>query len=71
MKKLLTLFAALSLSSCCVPDLAEKATFDVLEPAHRRYVEEDVNLTEEQKARRLRLLDTWKSKVEAEHKEAQ
>lgn len=63
------ILAAFALSGCC-PSYAsaEKATLDVLEPAHRRYVEADENLTEEEKARRYRLLDSWRSRVETQLK---
>lgn len=67
MKYFTLLAVALLGTGCCAPDLAEKATFDVLEPAHRAYVTQDPNLTEADKARRFRLLDAWKAKVEAEH----
>jgi hypothetical protein len=65
--KLMGVALTLALSGCCVPDVAEKATFEVLAPAHRDYIMADDSLTEEQKARRVRFLDAWKMKVEKEH----
>ena len=61
------ILAAFALTGCCTPDVsAEKATLDVIEPAHREYVEADDNLSEADKLRRLRLLDAWRSRVEAQ-----
>lgn len=68
-KKLSLILAAFTLAGCCCPNAtAEKATIDVVEPAHRQYVEADESLSEEDKARRLRLLDAWRARVEAEVK---
>lgn len=68
-KKTLMILAALSMTACCAPDAsAEKATLDVVEPAHRQYVEADPSLTAEEKQRRFRLLDSWRTRVEAQIK---
>ncbi len=46
---------------------ADRATFDVVEPAHRRYVDGDQDLTDEEMARRHALFDAWEARlVEAE-----
>ena len=42
---------------------ADRAMHNEVAPAHRRYVEEDASLDEDQKARRFRLLDAWESRV--------
>lgn len=61
------ILAAFAFTGCCTPDVsAEKATLDVIEPAHREYVEADENLSEEDKVRRIRLLDSWRTRVEAQ-----
>ena len=66
-KTTLLMFSAFALTACCTPDVsAEKSTFDVIEPAHRRYVEADPMLTAEEKQRRFRLLDSWKPRIEAQ-----
>ena len=68
MKKLL-LVLPLFLVSCCTPDVsAERATFDAIEPEYRDYVEGDEQLTEEQKLRRFRMLDTWRMRLESQAK---
>lgn len=59
MKKLLALLALAG----CTPQQAyieaDRATHDVIVPAHRTYVEADAALTMEQRARIIRLLDSW------------
>lgn len=68
-KTIMLIVAAFALTGCCVPDAsAEKATLDVIEPSHRQYVEADERLSEEDKARRLRLLDAWRLRVEEQLK---
>lgn len=53
----------LVLASCAGPSdayvAADAATYGVIAPAHRAYVEADMTLTDEQKARRLLLLESW------------
>lgn len=66
MKKLILCITAALATSCVCPDEAEKATFDVLYPAHKEYVLGDENLSEEDRERRIRLLESWKAKVNAE-----
>jgi hypothetical protein len=61
------ILASFALTGCCTSDVtAEKATLDVIEPAHRDYVEADEKLSEADKLRRLRLLDAWRTRVEAQ-----
>jgi len=69
-KKIVLTLALLSLAGCCCTHdvSAEKATLDVVEPAHRHYVESDETLSDQAKTRRLRLLDSWRLRVEEELK---
>jgi len=61
--KALALLVALSCGSCAGPAdayvAADLATFEAVAPAHRAYLEADVTLDAEQRARRLAVLDTW------------
>lgn len=66
MKKLIVAALAVFATSCVCPDEAEKATFDVIHPAHMEYVLTDDKLDQEAKERRVRLLESWRAKVEAE-----
>ena len=73
MKKILSILAALlvlSLTSCIGNEYvkADRDTFDALAPAHRAYVESDTKLSEEQKDRRYRLLESWKVRIEKAEK---
>lgn len=62
------LLALLLFASCeAVPSTyvqADRATFDAIAPAHRAYVEADATLDEQQKARRIRTLETWLLRLE-------
>lgn len=61
------ILVAVSLMGCCTPDVsAEKATFDVIEPAHREYIKNDPFLDAAKKQRRYRLLDSWKIRIDAQ-----
>ena len=66
MKKLVIFILGIVASSCVCPDEAEKATFDILYPAHMEYVLTDEKLDQQAKERRIRLLESWKAKVQAE-----
>ena len=75
MKRLAPLAAlALLFSSCeglSVADAyvaADRATFDAIAPEYRSYVEADASLDEPSKASRLRLLTSWKMRLEANSK---
>ena len=75
MKRLAPLAAcALLLSSCeglSVADAyvaADKATFDAIAPEYEVYVRGDMNLDEPSKAARIRLLTSWKMRLEANEK---
>ena len=75
MKRLAPLAAlALLFSSCeglSVADAyvaADRATFDAIAPAYKAYVQSDVALDEPAKASRLRLLTSWKMRLEANTK---
>ena len=74
MKKLIP-FAALALLSSCeglsVADAyvaADRATYDAIAPEYKSYVEADANLDEPSKASRIRLLTSWKMRLEANSK---
>lgn len=74
MKKLLP-FAALALLSSCngisvagAYLAADRATFDALAPEYERYVQTDEHLDDASKASRIRLLTTWKMRLEANEK---
>lgn len=43
---------------------ADKLTFDAIAPSYKKYVEEDEALDDEQKARRLRTIETWRLRIE-------
>lgn len=70
MKKCLVVLLNLALgltSSCSVQDdyvRADRATHDLIAPAHADYVKADPDLTSEQKVRRLVLLDSWRIRLE-------
>lgn len=66
MKKFILCLTTALATSCVCPDEAEKATFDILYPAHMEYVLTDEKLDQQAKERRIRLLESWKAKVEAE-----
>jgi len=71
--RLATLFAAfaavLFLAGCpSVPKeyaAADQATYDAIAPEYTAYVQADPKLTQEQKDRRLRTLQTWKVRINA------
>lgn len=42
---------------------ADKLTFDAIAPEYKAYVEKDVALDSDQKARRLRTLETWRLRI--------
>lgn len=56
-------FVLVGLAACCPPRDAERQTYDVIAPEYSSYVQGDVKLTDEQKSRRLRTVDTWKVRV--------
>jgi len=45
--------------------IADRDTYDAFEESHREYVEGDGSLDDDQKARRLRLLETWEERIRA------
>jgi uncharacterized lipoprotein YajG len=71
MKKLLTC-GLLLLASCATPStlhvVADRATHDAIAPDHRSYVLADPTLTQEQRDRRLLVLETWRIRLEAAEK---
>jgi hypothetical protein len=71
-KAVLTL-VLLAGTGCSVQDEyveADRATFDVVAPAHEKYLKSDSSLSGEERERRLRLLDSWRLRIEkAEGKE--
>ncbi|QDP57175.1 MAG: hypothetical protein Unbinned7015contig1001_12 [Prokaryotic dsDNA virus sp.] len=74
MKKLAVIAACALLSGCegiSVADAyvkADKATYDAIVPEYRAYVEADEDLDEPSKKSRLRLLSTWKLRIDANTK---
>lgn len=66
--KTLTFLALLALGACTTPSKAyvdaDAATYNSLGQAHRAYVEADPDLTAEERARKLRVLDSWRIRVE-------
>jgi len=64
--------AIVALSSCTVDSsyrAADRATYDAVAPAHRRYLETDALLTEEQRELALLVLETWRVRVETAESE--
>lgn len=53
----------LLLAGCVGPSPAEKATYEVVAPAHRSYVQADPSLSVEQKQARYDLLESWRLRV--------
>lgn len=54
----------LTLASCVGgPTPAELATYQAVAPDHRRYVERDFTLTDEQRQTRLDVLESWRIRV--------
>tara|TARA_Y100001938_G_C7823917_1_gene297968 strand:+ start:31 stop:255 length:225 start_codon:yes stop_codon:yes gene_type:complete len=74
MKKLISVAALVLFSSCegiSVADAyvaADQATYDVIAPQYRAYVEADESLDAPSKASRMRLVETWKMRLEANKK---
>ena len=74
MKKLLPIAALALLSSCNGISVAgaylaaDRATFDAVAPEYEVYVRGDANLDEASKAARIRLLTSWKMRLEAQGK---
>ncbi len=68
MRKFLAVVVLLSCSWGCTPQSAyieaDRATFDVLSPMLRGYIEGDDSLDEQQVERRGRLIDTWRIRLE-------
>jgi hypothetical protein len=55
-------------ASCSMSDEyvdADRATYDVINPAHRAYVQADPLLSDAQKLRRVNLLKTWDMRITA------
>ena len=50
---------------------AERATYNVVAPAHRKYVVADKEMTSEQKELRLLLLETWEARIKEHEKETE
>lgn len=63
MRVLLFLLLAFLFSSCVGPNEAERATYQVIGPAHAAYVQADQNLTPAQKQARLDLIESWRLRV--------
>tara|TARA_R100000315_G_C5091537_1_gene52650 strand:- start:148 stop:381 length:234 start_codon:yes stop_codon:yes gene_type:complete len=75
MKKKTVLIAALALLSGCegisVADAyveADRLTYQAIEPQFRAYVEADEKLDAPSKASRMRLLKSWKMRIDANTK---
>ena len=47
---------------------SDRATYDAIAPGYKSYVEADASLDEPSKASRLRLLTSWKMRLEANSK---
>lgn len=58
--------AVLPLSGCLTEAYvaADKATYEAIAPEYGRYIEHDVGLTDEQKARRKATLLSWQARLE-------
>jgi hypothetical protein len=70
MKKLLAVAVlAVSLSGCKSLNrdyvAADEATYSAIEADHRAYVGADPKLSDEQKVRRIRLIDSWRERIDA------
>ena len=65
----LAIIVILSTAGCFSLDkayvMADRETYDAFEDAHRTYVEGDADLDDDQRARRLRLLETWEERIKA------
>lgn len=55
--------AILLFAPACTTTPAERATYDAIAPAHAAYVQNDANLTAQEKQRRLDLLESWRLRV--------
>lgn len=65
---LLSVLMLLTVGGCSLDKIyvqADRDTHDVIAPSHRKYVEDDPNLTDEQKERRYRLLESWNERIKA------
>jgi hypothetical protein len=70
MKKLLAVAVlAVSLSGCKSLNrdyvAADEETYKTIEADHRAYVGADPKLTDEQKVRRIRLINSWRERIDA------
>ena len=74
MKKFCAVAALVLFSSCegmSVADAyvdADRLTYNAIAPGYRAYVEADEKLDAPSKASRIRLLDTWKLRIDANTK---
>jgi len=67
MRSIVFVSSLLWLTGCVVQKdyvAADKATFDAIGPEYRAYVESDPKLDQDQKARRLRTLESWKIRLQ-------
>lgn len=65
-KRAVGVLVLLSLAGCeAGPSAAERATYQAVAPDHRRYVERDFTLTDEQRQTRFDLLESWRLRVGA------
>lgn len=63
MKRILALFL---FSGCTAPETyvqADRATYEQIAPAHRRYIEQDLTLNASQRASRLDTLNSWELRI--------
>ncbi len=71
MKKLIPLLALATFASCegiSVADAyveADRLTYEAIAPQFRAYVQADEKLDQPSKDSRMRLLDTWKMRIDA------
>jgi hypothetical protein len=64
-RALLAFLLLLLFGACVGPTPAELATYQVVAPDHKRYVENDPQLDAAQKAARFDLLESWRVRVGA------
>jgi hypothetical protein len=69
MKKVVGVVVLLACLASCAPSQvyirAERSIYDAVAPEYRVYVERDVELSDEQRARRVRTLERWNDLIKA------
>jgi len=67
MRTVLLMLLVVAICSCTTSEVyvkADKMTYDAIAPEYVKYVEADKKLDKDAKARRVRLVETWKKRID-------